>query len=47
MKMTKGGFDILRTDLFGKLTSTQVQGIGRLVLKATQCSYDYPEAANR
>ena len=45
MKMTKGGFDILRTALFGKLTSTQVQGIERLVLKATQCSYDYPEAA--
>ena len=45
MKMTKGGFDILRTTLFGKLTSTQVQGIERLVLKATQCSYDYPEAA--
>lgn len=45
MKMTKGGFDLLRTNLFGKLTTTQVQGIERLVLKATQCSYDYPEAA--
>lgn len=45
MKMTKGGFDLLRTNLFGKLTATQVQGIERLVLKATQCGYDYPEAA--
>lgn len=45
MILTKSSFDVLRDNLFGKLTTAQVQGLNRLVTAAKAWGYDYPETA--
>lgn len=46
MKLTKGGFDIIRKDVFkGKLTASQVQALEYLVRRCTEAGMSYPEGA--
>lgn len=45
MKMTPKGFDILRNELFGKLSESQVKGIERLVSASEDGGLTYPETA--
>jgi len=46
MKLTKGGFDIIRKDVFkGKLTTSQVQALEYLVRRCTEAGMNYPEGA--
>lgn len=45
MKMTPKGFDILRNELFGKLSESQVKGIERLVSASEVGGLTYPETA--
>lgn len=46
MKLTKGGFDIIRKEVFnGKLTTSQVQALEYLVHRCTEAGMNYPEGA--
>lgn len=46
MKLTKGGFDIIRKEVFeGKLTASQVQALEYLVRRCTEAGMSYPEGA--
>lgn len=46
MKLTKGGFDIIRKEVFeGKLTTSQVQALEYLVRRCTEAGMNYPEGA--
>ena len=46
MKLTKGGFDIIRKDVFeDKLTTSQVQALEYLVRRCTEAGMNYPEGA--
>ena len=46
MKLTKGGFDIIRKEVFeGKLTASQVQALEYLVRRCTEAGMNYPEGA--
>lgn len=45
MKMTSGGYDILRKELFGKIDDSQFKGIEFLVEQCDQALMTYPETA--
>ena len=46
MKLTKGGFDIIRKEVFeGKLATEQVQALEYLVRRCTEAGMNYPEGA--
>ncbi|AJK27160.1 EF hand domain protein [Acinetobacter phage vB_AbaM_phiAbaA1] len=45
MKLTKGGFDILRSELFKSFTESQVNALNFLVMKCKEAGMTYPETA--
>lgn len=45
MILTTKGFDVLRAELLGKLSTDQVNGLNFLVSKMEQAGFTYPEAA--
>lgn len=45
MKLTKGGFDILRSELFKSFTESQVEALNFLVEKCEEAKLTYPETA--